>query len=193
VNLNVSSEVDISNVFEVNVFPMELKEIQGMIDRYGKEFVEVARPIFTHELYQSMKNIAHHDDSVYDHSIKVAYIAYRVAKKCDWNIEATIRGALLHDFHLYQYSKRPDRNFLIEGLRHTRRHPKEALANALLHWDISGKEKDIIVHHMFPFAIPRCREAWLISFADKYVATWEYSVRVKRAVVPRMKMLLQRV
>ncbi|MCL1790044.1 MAG: HD domain-containing protein [Peptococcaceae bacterium] len=172
---------------------MEVREVKGLADKYGEEFISVAEPIFSHELYQSMKDIAHHDDSVYDHCLKVAYYAYRVAKRWDWDVEATIRGALLHDFHLYQFTKRPDRNILMEGLRHSRRHPKQALENAAMCWDISSKEKDIIVHHMFPFAIPRCREAWLISFADKFVAAWEYSSRAKRAVLPRMRMLRQRI
>ncbi|MCL1917911.1 MAG: HD domain-containing protein [Peptococcaceae bacterium] len=159
---------------------MDLNEIQDMIDHYGEEFVTVAHPIFSHTIYQIMKTIDHHDGSAYDHCLKVAYYAYRMAKRWDWHVEATIRGALLHDFHLYQFSKRPRRSVLLEGLRHTRNHPKHALANALLYWNISGKEKDIIENHMFPFSIPRCREAWLISFIDKYVAIWEYSVRAKR-------------
>lgn len=166
---------------------MEMNTINGMIDEYGEEFVTVAKPIFLHEMYQSMKDIAHHDGSAYDHCLKVAYCAYRMAKRWGWDVEATIRGALLHDFHLYQFSKREGRNALAEGVRHSRNHPKHALANALMYWDISGKEKDIIVNHMFPFAVPRCREAWLISFADKYVAVWEYSVRAKRALFLKMK------
>lgn len=171
---------------------MESSETRRLIDKYGEEFVAVAEPVFSHELYQSMKHIAHHDESVYEHCLKVAYFAYRIAKRRDWLVKETIRGALLHDFHLYEFSKRPDRTLLMEGLRHTRNHPKHALANAVLYWDISRKEKDIIVHHMFPFSMPRCREAWLISFADKYVATWEYSVRAKRSLLPKMRTLLQR-
>ena len=49
-------------------------------------FMEVALPIIEHDEYQQMRKIKHHDESVFDHSIKVAFYAYQLAYKynLDW-------------------------------------------------------------------------------------------------------------
>jgi len=169
--------------------PMNQAEILELVDRYGEEFIAVADPIFSHKAYQEMKNIFHHYGTVYEHCLEVAYLAHRMAKKFNLDTEACIRGALLHDFHLYQFAKREDRSLVMESFRHSRNHPKDALGNAVKYWEISCKEADIIVNHMFPFALPRCREAWIITFVDKYLAAQEYSLRFKGAIGFRMRRL----
>ena len=47
--------------------------------------------------------IQHGDVSVYEHSLRVAYLSIKIASKFHLrvNIRSLIRGALLHDYFLY--------------------------------------------------------------------------------------------
>lgn len=146
--------------------------------KYDEFFLKVARPIIEHEEYQKMREIPHHYGSVYEHCIGVAYLSYRMALRFRLDTVSTIRGALLHDFYLYKFSKRNQKNLLAEAYRHSRNHPRIAKKNALKYFTLNKKEIDIITHHMFPVGIPRCFEAWITTFADKSLAMVEYSVRV---------------
>ena len=119
------------------------------------------------------KYISHSDISVYTHCIKVAYTAYRMAIKykipCD--LRALIRGGLLHDYYLYDWHD-PNKGFRWHGFKHHR----FALENATRDFVLSKRERNIIRSHMFPLTfwqIPKCREAWLVTLADKIVATEE--------------------
>ena len=51
----------------------------------------------------------------------------------------------------------------------------EMLKNASKEYDLTDREKDIIKKHMWPLTVvpPLCREAWLVTAADKYVSTIE--------------------
>ena len=33
---------------------------------------------------------------------------------------------------------------------------------------------------MFPFGFPKSKEAWIVSFVDKYIAVFEYSSNFKK-------------
>ena len=47
-------------------------------------------------------------------------------------------------------------------------------SNSMEHFDISEKERDAILSHMFPLGpLPKSREAWLITIADKLCAAAE--------------------
>ena len=53
-------------------------------------------------------------------------------------------------------------------------HPKAAAENSATHFDMTDRELDAILSHMFPLGpLPRNREAWIISFADKACAIAE--------------------
>lgn len=145
--------------------------------KYDEFFLEVARPIIEHEKYQQMKLIPHHHGTVFDHCIDVAYYAYRIAQRRELDTISIIRGALLHDFYLYKFKKRENKNILFESIRHSRRHPRIALNNAKIHFEINKKEEDIIKNHMFPVGLPKSQEAWITTFADKTLAIYEYSTR----------------
>lgn len=146
--------------------------------KYDEFFLNVARPIIEHEEYQKMRVIPHHHGSVFEHCLNVAYLSYRMALKLRLDVISTIRGALLHDFYLYKFQKREDKNLLAEGYRHSRNHPKIAMENALKHFELNEKEIDIIAHHMFPVGLPKSYEAWITTLADKSLALVEYSTRM---------------
>ncbi|MCR5279070.1 MAG: HD domain-containing protein [Lachnospiraceae bacterium] len=108
------------------------------------------------------------------HSLKVAYAAAWLNKKLHINCSERdlIRGALLHDYFLYDWhdTSRKDFNPL-----HGFYHPGVALRNARKDFVLSDKEEDIISKHMWPMTVkpPKCREAWVVTAADKYISTLE--------------------
>ena len=136
-------------------------------------FDEIFAEICENGKYFSLKNfVAHGNMSVYDHSLKVAKASYGYAVKngvkCD--IKSLTRGALLHDYYLYDWHKLPKFSF------HGYTHAKTALTNAEKDYDLNEKEKNIIYSHMFPlnlFHFPKCKEAWIVLWQDKLCALKE--------------------
>ena len=147
---------------------------------YDNRFMEIARPIIEHEEYQQMKLIKHHDESVYDHSVRVAYKSYKMAYNHNLDWISTIRGALLHDFFLYKFKKSLSLRVLTDSIKHAAVHPLIALENARKYFDLNEKEENIIKGHMFPFGMPKSKEAWIVSYVDKYIAAFEYYSNFKK-------------
>ncbi len=90
------------------------------------------------------------------------YIAekYRIRVNC----HALIRGALLHDYFLYDWHEKDDSHKW-----HGFYHAGKALQNAMEDFELSEIEKETIRRHMFPLnpIPPCCREAWIVTLADK--------------------------
>lgn len=143
------------------------KEIQKNIDYLEKE----GRLSLTKQFMQ------HGNVSVFEHCVAVCLCSIKIAKllRIHYDLEALIRGALLHDYFLYDWHVNDDPNRRLHGFFH----PSVALENALEDYDLSKKEQDIIKHHMFPLTIipPMCREAWLVCLADKICAGKETLLR----------------
>lgn len=122
----------------------------------------------------SAKNIQHGNVSVMKHSMKVAYASLWLSKKLHIKCEEKdlVRGALLHDYFLYDWHD--EEHCGLKNL-HGFYHPGVALKNASAEYDLSSREKDIIKKHMWPLTVvpPLCREAWLVTAADKYISTVE--------------------
>lgn len=61
-------------------------------------------------------------------------------------------------------------------------HPKLSLKNANEICDLSKKEKNIILRHMWPLTLcpPRYREGYIVTFVDKYLATREIVIYIKK-------------
>ena len=154
---------------------------------YDNRFMEIALPIIEHEEYQQMKFIKHHDESVYDHSLKVAYRAYEIAYSHNLDWVSTIRGALLHDFFLYKFKKTFSFRLITDSIKHAISHPIIAFDNAKKYFDLNEKEENIIKGHMFPFGLPKSKEAWIVSYVDKYIASFEYCSNFKKLTVQKTK------
>lgn len=144
-----------------------------------REFIELIDEIVKKEEYQPMRDIKHHNESVYQHCFDTAYMSYKIAKKMNLDCKSIVRGSLLHDFYLYKFEKGKGAKAFTEPFKHIYNHPKTALANASRVFDLNLKEKDIISKHMFPFAIPMYLESWVVTLVDKILATAEYYTRVK--------------
>lgn len=103
------------------------------------------------------------------HSINVSYLSWLMARRLGCDAKAAARAGLLHDFCLYDFHEKS-----ADGERQAFLHPKVAAENSMEHFDISEKERDAILSHMFPLGpLPKSREAWLITIADKVCAAAE--------------------
>ncbi|MEG0770502.1 MAG: phosphohydrolase [Clostridia bacterium] len=115
----------------------------------------------------------HGNVSCLHHSISVAYVSYAVAIKFHLkvNLKSLIKGALLHDFFLYDWETEK-----LNPMRHLRIHPHIALENASAYFSISDVERDIIVKHMWPIGlgIPRYLESFIVNIADTSCAAFEF-------------------
>ncbi len=119
------------------------------------------------------RGFPHHGNiSVYTHSLHVARVSLRMARILPgkFHQRELIRGALLHDYYLYNWHNSGEGHRL-----HGFRHAKFALRNARRDYKLSPIEENIIAHHMFPLTPlpPTCREAWIVCVADKICAVSE--------------------
>lgn len=149
---------------------------------YSNNFMELAGPIIESSEFQKLKNIEHHTGSTFEHSINVAYIAYKIAYRYNLDINSVVRGALLHDFFLYQFDKTFNSMLLINAIKHFINHPNVALENARNIFQLNPKEENIIKGHMFPFGMPKSKEAWTVCYADKYITILEYLSYLKNQI-----------
>ena len=116
--------------------------------------------------------LQHGSCSVYRHSVSVALCAVSMALflRCRLDYESLVRGALLHDYFLYDWHTRAG-----VPLTHGFTHPRRALLNAESDFLLTACEKDIIAHHMFPLVPvpPATKAGWLVCIADKVCALRE--------------------
>jgi uncharacterized membrane protein len=146
-----------------------------------QEFNAIVSDILDNEEFLKLKNFFHHNSSIYEHARIVSYLAYRLCKYLNLDYTSAARGALLHDFFLYDW-RNHDLPELAKDKYHGVAHPKIALNNALKHFKLNDLEKDIIVKHMWPLTLipPRDQESYIVTFTDKYVASREFIDEFRR-------------
>lgn len=110
--------------------------------------------------------------SVFAHSFAVACMSLYLARifRVRADRRALVRGALLHDYFLYDWHV-PDRSHRLHGFTH----PGAALRNAERDFPLNAVERDAIARHMFPLTPvpPKYRESVLVCAADKLCALCE--------------------
>lgn len=139
----------------------------------NKKVEEILRQLSTSNRWKiEIECIQHGNVTVFEHSVNVAEtsIAFAAKLPITVNEESLIKGALLHDYFLYDWDNKEQS----PGL-HGFKHPYIALKNAKEDYDLNDIEKNIILRHMFPLVPipPRCKEAWIVCVADKYCALGE--------------------
>lgn len=141
------------------------------------EYTLLVEDILQHEQFLKLKEYHHHSNHIYDHAARVSYLSFRISKALGMDYQAAARGGLLHDFFLYDWHERKDRDE--KRSTHGKEHPFIALANARTYFSVNDMEEDIITKHMFPktHALPRYKESVVVSICDKLSAIYEYVVR----------------
>lgn len=142
---------------------------------YEYELEKYANDILESENFKSSKAyIQHGNMSVQEHCINVAkaslYIRDKFKIKC--HTRDLVRGALLHDYFLYDWHKSDKVN---SHRLHGFFHPARALHNARKEYSLTARQVDIIIKHMWPLTVipPVCREAWIVTLADKCCSLME--------------------
>ena len=135
------------------------------------DYYNIVDDILDNEKFKMMATCQHHGLTRLDHSFKVSYYSYKLAKSFRLDYMSVARAGLLHDF------------FLNDDLEGNRRklsmffHPYKSLENSTKYFSLNEKEKDIIITHMFPtlpHKVPKYLESWLVSLVDKAVAIYEF-------------------
>ena len=155
----------------------------------NKKYKHIVKPILRNENFKKTYNIEHHGISRMEHSLKVSYYSYLIAKKLKFDYEAVARGGLLHDFYLDGDQRCSKDKFLDVFI-----HPKKALLTSKKFFELSKLEENIIVSHMFPFsiclAIPKYKESILVDCVDKVIGAYEMLREVKCKTVYKFNYVL---
>ncbi len=151
---------------------------QEGLERYRarqQAIVREASDILASDNFCRMRtHIQHGNMTVNEHVLNVARYSLAIAEifGIPCSRRELIRGALLHDYFLYDWH--------IPDQEHPHRlhgffHPGRALKNALTEYDLTEREIDIIKKHMWPLTVipPMCREAWVVTAADKWCSFME--------------------
>ena len=133
------------------------------------DFNMIVSDIIKKDRFMRLQNEVHHGTNRLAHSLRVAKTTYKWSKKLKLqNYEEVTRAALLHDYFL---------DSELSGHVEIFYHPQLALQNAINDYKINYIQKDIITSHMFPVGnkIPKYKESWLVSLADKYCSLQEFA------------------
>ena len=140
------------------------------ISPHAEEFFGCLAPLLASKEVNAMRRWRHHFSvTCYEHSLFVAYMAYRIAQRDPADRNAHPGNQCLD-------------------------HPVFALRNAqALCPDLSEGEANAIVSHMFPLAVhlPRSRVAIAVNLADKLCATIEVAQLYR--IIPLRRRLMARV
>ena len=143
---------------------MTIEEAEAFVRREGADII--ASP----GMEKAKAFTQHGGTSVFEHSLRVACESLVIARRLRRPVDerAMVRGALLHDYFLYDWHQ-PGHDL------HGFRHAKIAWRNARRDFELGAIEQDVIRRHMFPLnpAPPRFRESLIVCLADKICAARE--------------------
>ena len=167
--------------------PSLLEQKEGYrMSKDKTEFNSIIQNLIENEKVQEMKLYNQHGNtSCFEHCYDVAYTSYKVAKFLHFDYKAMTRAAMLHDMFLYDWHEKTN-----PRRWHAFNHGQKACNIASKEFELSDKEKDMIIKHMWPvtFAFPKSKEGFLLTFIDKHCALkeklkeWEKSLTEKKAV-----------
>ena len=139
------------------------------------EYYECIKDVFNSDPVKLMDTFIQHGKiTTLEHCISVSYKSYKVAKRFKMDYKAAARAGLIHDMFLYDWHLQPKGDPFFK--KHGFTHPQKALENALMYFELSEKEQDIISKHMWPLTlrkVPKYKESFVVSFVDKYIACKE--------------------
>jgi uncharacterized protein len=147
------------------------KRARGFRSDSLTQFFECVEPLLCLEQVQFLDTCRqHYKYTRLRHSIDVAYLSFRIAKRFGWDSQSTARAALLHDLFFHEENEHKASLLLS--------HPKIALENARKLVKLNKIEEDIILRHMFLLTPrpPRYKEGYIVTFVDKYCAAREFAV-----------------
>ncbi len=153
-----------------------------------REYLNKVCDILENDEFQKMEHIMHHEGNRFEHSVRVSYHSYQLAKLFRLDTNKVARAALLHDFFLEdnQNATKKEKAYTLIY------HPEYALENAKKYFELSSLEEDIIVSHMFPIGkhVPKYFESWLVDIVDDFASIYEKTTVVRRQLSTAMCFLI---
>ncbi len=152
------------------------------------KYMSLVDDILSNTEYQKLKEYKHHGDNRMNHCIRVSYYSYLVAKKFNLDYIKTARAGLLHDFFLVNNQEVS----IFERIKVLFIHPRIACSNSKKYFELSKKEENIILSHMFPFfyIFPNCMESLLVNFVDNVMAIYERYFTIKNSLGNAIKSIV---
>jgi uncharacterized protein len=142
----------------------------SQLDESGMDadYLDAVRDLLDDPRVRDMIKFPHHDASVLEHCVAVSRVSFLLARRYGLDAPSAARGALLHDFFLYDWRKDKVRN-------HAFGHARTALENARKYFRLNDIEADCILTHMWPLSrrLYRYRESLVVSLVDKVVTARE--------------------
>ena len=146
--------------------------------KLAKELFTRGKDIILSPEAQVLKTFTQHGETtVFEHCLSVAKFSLLMAHflertlKISIDKDSLVRGALLHDYFLYDWHDKTVPGRRVHGFTH----PTTARKNAERDFGLNDLERDIISKHMFPLTVvpPRYRESVIVCLADKWCALCE--------------------
>lgn len=136
--------------------------------------------ILAHPVFQSMDQyIQHGNTTCKAHCIQVSYMSYRICRARGWDYRAAARAGLLHDLFLYDWHTHArETGEYFHGFTH----PRTAMNNAMRHFQLSDREQNLILRHMWPLTPvpPRYKEGFAVLYADKFCGLSEVASNIRQ-------------
>ncbi len=160
--------------------------------KLAKELLTRGKDIILSPEAQVLKTFVQHGETtVFEHCLSVAKFSLLMAHflertlKIDIDKDSLVRGALLHDYFLYDWHDKTVPGRRVHGFTH----PGTAMRNAERDFGLNDLERDIISKHMFPVTPfpPMHRESIIVNLADKWCALCEaFKIDVSSYIIYRV-------
>lgn len=147
------------------------KNLQNSELKVVREYRSYTEDILTAPDFLLLGDYRHHTISRRQHALNVSWYAFLIARRCKMDTAAVARSGLLHDLFYYNFREEE-----IGKNEHIYQHPQLALKNARRLTELSDREEDIILNHMWPMCPDRCwhfKETYLVSLVDKFCCMME--------------------
>lgn len=157
--------------------------------KYYPEFQEEIKDIKDKPFVQELKEYPHHEqfNTIFQHSIRVAFVVYILCLLFHvnpWIRRSALIAALLHDCFGFNWHNKQDPRMHpfknehgIDKIKkiHAFNHGNLAIENTEKYMKLNNRQEDAIRKHMFPLypVPPKYTEGWLLTIADKIVASKE--------------------
>lgn len=158
-----------------------------MLTINDKKYKSIVKSILRDTNFKKTYNIEHHGISRMEHSLKVSYYSYKIARKIGFDYESVARGGLLHDFYLDGDERSGKSKFVDTFI-----HPKKALDTSRKYFDLNSIEENIIISHMFPIykSLPKYKESALVNLVDKVIGLHEMLREVRCKTVYKFNYII---
>ncbi len=126
--------------------------------------VHIISDLLLHPKVVETRSHMHHSISKHDHLLRSARISYKLARVMRADVRTCVRAAMIHDID--------------SRMGTLRTHGRIAAT-----WAASQGENHAVCHaietHMYPIGpVPRTREAWVVSLADKAASLTDLTICV---------------